>query len=98
MLGGERCVLEMSGRERRRSSQVQNTEKRVRGQLQRPMGEFLFVQFRGMYCRLSRSIKGYLLVPGTLFLLSLISLDVAFNILQIHENGQKTEKYYVESV
>ena len=49
MLGGERCVLEMSGRERRRSSQVQNTEKRVRGQLQRPMGEFLFVQFRGMY-------------------------------------------------
>ena len=33
-----------------------------------------------------------------LFLLSLISLDVAFNILHIHENGQKTKTYYVESI
>jgi len=34
----------------------------------------------------------------TLFILSLNGLDVAFNILQIHENGQEALKYYVESV
>ena len=56
-----------------------------------------------LHCCLHRPISMYSLrisarTLWTLFLLSLISLDVAFDILQIHENGQKTEKYYVESV
>ena len=48
-----------------------------------------------LYCCLHRPISKYsqrisARTFWTLFLLSLISLDVAFNIIQIHENGQKT--------
>jgi len=48
-----------------------------------------------LHCCLHRPISMYSLrisarTVWTLFLLSLICLDVAFNILQIHENGQKT--------
>jgi len=48
-----------------------------------------------LHCCLHRPILMYLQRISartfwTLFILSMISLDVAFNILKIHENGQKT--------